>query len=249
MLLRRPKAARRSTLPCATRTRLPAWPRALAGGGTLHTDGQLAGIRLIRRVHQVKDICCRLQPLLACGQRPLRLRLRQLGEQSLNQRVGTIRTFAENRLARLRGCCRQGNRLAIKLPAIPLPAVRFYDALQPLLCANVGFVSLIGAIQLAGEAPLRISVVTSFRLRSSCRSGLRSLLRSRLRSRRFRSSYGLRAELSGSGGVLKDGMTGRSLPKSAIVHQLCRNTTSASMALLGDGSAAPRTSMGLASQR
>src|SRR6202021_3795631 len=53
-------------------------------------------------------------------------------------------------------------------------------------------------------------------------------------SRRFKSSKGLRAVLSASGAVLKDGMTGRSFPNKAIVPQLCRNTTSASMALLGD---------------
>lgn len=80
----------------------------------------------------------------------------------MNQWIGAVRTLAENRMAYLCRRNRNGNRLAV-LITIELSAIPLHDTLQAFLRTNIGFVSVIGTIELAGEAPVRIAIVAALR--------------------------------------------------------------------------------------
>jgi hypothetical protein len=132
-----------------------------AGGAALYPDCEFAGIRRGRRVHQVEDACRRLQPLLPRRQRPLGLRLRQLGKQSFNQRMCSLRnlSWSLHRLCRRCRTLRFTVQVAIRVP-VELPfqflAVSFQHPLQPVLRPKVRGIPLVGAVQLAGQIPVAV---------------------------------------------------------------------------------------------
>ena len=79
---------------------------ALTCVASLHPDRQLCRLIAVRQIHKVEDICGGLQPFLTSLQGPLRLRLRQFVEQTLDKRMSGLgadtRRLRDSRLSRRR---------------------------------------------------------------------------------------------------------------------------------------------------